>query len=351
MFKKTLLIAISAFLMIGLVSMGAAAQSTVHMQIASSDNPYINVGQERIPYITYAQLKVFANVAGELSGGRITVEVFGSGVLGDDRTVIEQMQANIIQGVTTNDGVLNNWYPPIQVFSLPFVIDNELVAYEVLDGPFGQKMVEDMAAATGLRLITLGCNSGFRMFANNVRPLVTPDDFAGLRIRTQQIPAQMELVSGQGASPTAVAWSEVYTALQTGVVDGAELPVVASLNQNLQEVIQYITLGKHLYGPVFLVVSEQWYQNLDPELQTAIRLAGEAATYASRGFSAYSTSSVVDYFRTQGIEVTVLNAEEREVLKENSLPAVRSWLVETIGEEWILEFEEAVEEARASLGL
>ncbi|HKL13753.1 MAG TPA: TRAP transporter substrate-binding protein DctP [Halanaerobiales bacterium] len=347
---KKLIFTLSFILLITMLFSGSLlAQDQIVMKMAIGDSKYINVGDETIPFITYAQMSVFKNVVEQLSNGQISAEIYAGGTLGDDRTVLEQLKKGVIHGVATNEGVLPNWYKPIQVVALPYVLNNELVAWKVFDGEFGQKMFDDMAEKTDFRVISVGSNGGFRMFANNVRPLRKPEDFEGLKIRTQQIPAQMELVKGQGASPTAVSWPEVYSALQTGVVDGAELPVVGAVAQNHHEVVDYITLDKHLFSPMFIVINETWYRDLDPELQRAVKVAGEMAGTASRGMSQYSLSKVVSFFRDQGIEVTTLTEEEREVLKENSYSKVRDWLEERVDEEWITGFEQAVAEAQSEI--
>lgn len=346
MFKKaklTLSIFIMVLMIFGIFSTVQAEEIT--MKIAMGDSTHINVGDERLPFITYAQLTAFGNAVNELSNGDITIDIYTSGALGSDREALEQLNQQIIHGVSTNEGVLPNWYDPIQVLALPYIFEDETVAWDVLDGPFGEKMFDDMAEKSNYRVISVGSNGGYRMFANNERPLEKPSDFEGLKIRTQEIPAQMELVEGQGALPTSVSWPEVYNALQTGVVDGAELPLVGAVAQSHQEVIDYVTIDKHLYSPMFLVINEEWYRSLSEEHQAAVKKAGRIAGTTSRGFSLYSASKVVEYFKDEGIEVSVLSNEQREALKENSYSKVREWLVDEVGESWVSEFEEAVENA------
>lgn len=346
MFKKTKLTLSMMIIFFIIVGMFSAVQAQeIIMKLAMGDSSHINVGDERLPFITYAQLTAFGNAVNELSNGEIAVDIYTNGALGSDREALEQLNQQIIHGVATNEGVLPNWYNPIQVLALPYIFEDETIAWDVLDGPFGQKMFDDMAEKSNYRVISVGSNGGYRMFANNERPLEEPADFEGLKIRTQEIPAQMELVEGQGALATSVSWPEVYNALQTGVVDGAELPLVGAVAQSHQEVIDYVTIDKHLYSPMFIVINEEWYRSLSEENQEAIRKAGRIAGTTSRGFSLYSASKVVEFFKDEGIEVSVLSTEQREALKDNSYSKVREWLVDEVGETWVTDFEEAVEEA------
>lgn len=346
MLKKTsLLILVFVFLAVFLGTNFVQAEQ-ITMQMAIGEPSHINIGDEELPFITYAMMRTFGDVAGELTDGQIEVDIFTDGALGSDREALEQLNQGLIHGVATNEGVLPNWYEPIQVLALPFMFDNQAVAWEVLEGEFMNEMYDDMAEKENYRIISIGSNGGFRMIGNNVRPLRTPEDFEGLNIRTQEIPAQMELVEGQGASATSVSWPEVYNALQTGVVDGAELPVVGAVAQSHHEVLDYVTISKHLYSPMFIVINEEWYQDLEPDHREAIRIAGKVAGTVGRGMSEYSVGRVIEMFEEEDIEVSILSAEEREVLRENSFEPVREWLANEIDEEWIIGFEEAVEEAR-----
>ena len=155
-------------------------------------------------------------------------------------------------------------------------------ALEVFRGEFGQKLFEDMRKQTGIRVIGIWDNGGFRNFTNNKREIRTPDDMKGLSIRTMDNPAHMELVRALGAKPTPISWAELYTALQTGVVDGEENSIPTFLLGSLQEVQKYMIMDGHVYSQLHLFVNDKWFNGLPKEYQEIILRGGEEAGYAGQ---------------------------------------------------------------------
>lgn len=331
-----------------LTSSFATAQEYM-VRLPNVDPPIAHVGDLSYPNHSYAMMRTFKDALEGLSGGRIAVELYPSGTLGDLRDNLEAVQAGILEAATPNEATISGFYPKIQLTTIPYIFSNAVVAWDVLDGPWGQAMVDDMAATTGLRAVSIGENAGFRIWANNVRALETPEDMSGLKIRTMEITAHQEMVSSLGASPTAIPWLETYGALQTGVVDGAELPIIGTLQQNLQEVLKYATLDQHVYSLVFIVVNEQWYQNLPPELQQAVNIAGRQAAVAGRGVSQTLVGDVLNEFRDRGVEITVASPEQVTVFRETAQPPVLNWMSGQFGQDEVDGFLAAVSEAEAAL--
>src|SRR5690606_15638957 len=145
------------------------------------------------------------------------VELYPYGSLGDAASNLEQMLTGTLQGGTPADGALAPFYADIQVFSIPYLFDSAITAYDVLDGEFGQKLSNDMAEKAGLRFIASYDNGGYRNFSNSKRVIKSAQDMQGMKIRTMSIPVHMEIVKALGGSPTPIAFLELYSALQTGV--------------------------------------------------------------------------------------------------------------------------------------
>lgn len=344
MFKQTLG-ALAAVTMIS--SMAMAQEFTI--RLPNVDPPLAHVGDLTYPNHTFAMMRTFKDSLEGLSGGRIKVELYPSGTLGDLRENLESVQAGVLEGATPNEGTVSGFYPKIQLTTLPYVFSNAAVAWDVLDGPWGQAMLEDMAATTGLRAVAVGENAGFRIWANNVRAVNAPEDMKGLKIRTMEITAHQEMVSSLGALPTAIPWLEVYGALQTGVVDGAELPIIGTLQQNLQEVLKYATLDQHVYSLVFIMVNEQWFQKLPPELRDAVMIAGRQAAIAGRGVSQTLVGDVLEEFRKKGVEINTSTPEQIAIFRAASQPSVLKWMVGQFGQEEVDSFLAAVAEAEAGV--
>jgi tripartite ATP-independent transporter DctP family solute receptor len=239
------------------------------------------------------------------------------------------MLSGSLQGGTPADGALAPFYANIQVLSIPYLFDSALTAYDVLDGEFGQKLFDDMAAKSGLRVIASYDNGGYRNFSNSKRPIKTAADMKGLKIRTMDIPVHMEIVKALGASPTPIAFLELYSALQTSVVDGQENSAITMLGASLDEVQKYVTLDGHLLGMAFLTMSEKWFQTLSPEDQEACLKAGREASTAARGTVRYGESLAIETLKKSGVEVYTPTAEEMETFKIAQEPAI-NWLKSNI---------------------
>lgn len=344
MMRKTIA-GLAALLLMGSTAMAQEFK----IRLPNVDPPLSTVGELKYPNHTYAMMRTFKDALEGLSAGRIAVELYPSGTLGDLRENLEAVQAGVLEAATPNEGTVSGFFPKIQLTTVPYVFPNAVVAWDVLDGPWGQQLLAEMAEKTGLRAVAVGENAGFRIWANNVRPVATPEDMKGLKIRTMEITAHQEMVSSLGALPTAIPWLEVYGALQTGVVDGAELPIIGTLQQNLQEVLKYATIDQHVYSLVFIMVNEKWYQNLPPELREAVTIAGRQAAVAGRGVSQTLVGDVIAEFRKRGVQITTASPEQVAMLRDTAQPKVLEWMVGQFGQEEVDRFKAAVKDATDAL--
>jgi tripartite ATP-independent transporter DctP family solute receptor len=330
---------------------GTTNAAEFKLRVTNPDAPYVTVGGLKYPYYVYGMMTSFANTVEQLSKGRIEASVYPNGTLGDLRENMESVRIGVLEATTPSEGPVSIWYPDIQVISVPYIFKNTAVAWEVMDGDFGKKLFAGMQEK-GFRAVGIGENGGFRIWGNNIRPIEKPADMKGMKIRTMQIPAHQEMVRSLGASATAVPWMEVYTALQTGVVDGAELPTVGSLQQNLHEVLKYITVDSHVYSLSLIVVSEKWFQKLPVDLQTAVTIAGRVATVTSRGLVQTAVNDVLKYYEDEaGIKVSYVAGAAQEEFRKLAQPGVIKWMREQVGDELVDEFLQAVKDAEKKLGL
>ena len=208
-----------------------------------------------------ADAMAFKEYVESRSGGRIKVEIYPACQLGSEREMLEGVKIGNIEMANTSEGSVAGFYPEILATAIPYAFKNRRVAWEVMDGSYGQNLAADMLKKTGLRCLDINDN-GYRNFTNNVRPVHTPADLKGLKIRTMENPAHMKMVNAMGAIATPIAWAEVYTALQLGTVDGQENPVSLIVAKRFYEVQKYCTLDGHIFSIDFTWINDKFYQSV-----------------------------------------------------------------------------------------
>lgn len=300
----------------------SAADESKTIKLAFTDAPMLTIGDIQIYHPSYAAMLAFKGALEKSTRGEYGVELYPNGVLGDAASTMEQMLTGTITGSTPADGALSAFAPDIQVFSIPYLFDTPTIAYDVLDGSFGQQLFEKIASETGFRIVASYDNGGYRNFTNSEHEIKSAADMEGLNIRVQDSPVYLKLVESLGASATPVAFLELYSALQTGVVQGQENSCVTTLGASLNEVQPYCTLDGHLLGLAFLVVSDSWYQGLDADTQKLVDEAGEEASIAARGICRYAEALAVDTMKEKGVQVYTPTTEELESFKVAQEPVM-----------------------------
>ncbi len=297
------------------------------------------------PYWTFTE--VFDNVLQTQSGGRYKLEVYPNGQLGDLESLAEQNSIGLVDMVGgLNAGHLAAYYPPAQILEMPYTFPTTEVARKVLnEGPFGKKLSDMIAEGSGVRVLSY-LTGAFRNFSNSVRPVRTPEDMKGLKIRTQTVPLHMEMVKALGASPTPIAWAELYSALQTGVVDGQENAPYTMLLTNLQEVQKYYTLDHHLINMPLITINDDFYQGLSAEDKAIFDNAAAKATFAMLGIIAAKESQDLKVIRDAGVEIYQPTPEEFQKFVDATKKPIRAFMEEKVGAELVDELEAAVKEAQ-----
>jgi len=267
--------------------------------------------------ITQALYK-FAEWVDEKTNGSVKVEIYPDGVLGGDRDVLEGLQLGTIEGTSLSTGLVAAHVPEFNVFDLPFLFENEQRAWAVLDGPIGQEML-DKLPDVGL----IGLNyweNGFRHLTNSVRPVRTPDDVKGLKIRTLENQLHVDAWKTLGALPTPMAYNELYTALQQQVVDGQENPPGNITTAKFYEVQDYLTLTGHIYNAQPLLVSKIFWDKLTPQEQQALREAADQARDLQRELNAKENEESLNFLREQGMNIIELTPQEKKAFQDALAP-------------------------------
>ena len=219
----------------------------------------------------------FKEIVEERSGGAITVQIFHSASLGNETEILQQVQMNTIQMAIVTGGPFDTFDPIVRVVNYPFLFKNNEQADEILDGPLGAEILQSLESS-GFKGLCFSEN-GFRNLTNSKRPVGSPDDIRGLKIRVMASAIHKAIWQTLGANPTPMPWP-IYTELEQGVIDGQENPLWVMEVYKFYEIQKHMTLSRHVYSFHIDVASQAWWQTLDKKTQDMIRTAMcEAAVY------------------------------------------------------------------------
>lgn len=233
--------------------------------------------------------------------GRVEVSLFPNRQLGDDKEILEGLQFGTIDlGIITN-AVVANLEPTYQLIDLPFLFGSAEQAHQLLDGPIGQELADNLRKSN---VVSLGAaEGGFRNMINNTRPIRVPEDVEGVKYRTMQNPVFIEMFSALGGSPVPMAWGEVYTAMQQGTVDGLEIPTSVVNSNNYAEITKYLSFTRHTYSAIHLLMSERSFERLPADVQKAVIAASSAAIAKQRETVSAAEAEVVQMLLDKGMEI------------------------------------------------
>ncbi len=230
-------------------------------------------------YPTVQGLKFMASYIEAATDGRIKMDVYAGGQLGDERSTIEQVQLGVIDIVRTSTSPVGEFYAPMGVYSLPYIFRDEVHMWKVVMGPIGRELLDGLQQANLMGLAYY--DSGSRNFytTESAGPIKSVADLKGMRIRTQQSEVVLDMMQALGAEPVPMAFGEVYSSLQTGVIDGAEnnFPSYGPFGVRHYEVAPYFTLDGHARVPEVVMISKATWDKLAPSDQEIVREAALAS--------------------------------------------------------------------------
>lgn len=274
----------------------ASAATSLKMAYALSVDSHYGVGA-----------KAFNEAIEKSSNGEYTIEQFPNSALGGEREVIEGLQLGTIDLAIVSTGATLNFVPATGVFDIPFLFRDLAHARTVLDGDIGKQMLEEFPKR-GLVALAWG-EQGFRQLTNSVRPVNTPEDAKGLKIRTTENPIHIAAFREIGILATPMAWPEVATALQQGTIDGQENPMSVIVSAKLPQLQKYLSLTAHVYGPALVLMSPAAYNGMSDELKDAFKQAGVVAAHAMRDYVDEVEQSGIEQVKQEGMEVNTVDHE------------------------------------------
>jgi tripartite ATP-independent transporter DctP family solute receptor len=265
-------------------------------------------------------MQLFKRYVEEKTNGGVQVALYYNSQLGGERESVEQVKSGSLEMATASAGPLTTFNSKFMVLDIPFAFDSYEIAWGVLDGPMGQKLLES-SEGLGLRGLAY-LENGFRHVTNNVRMVNGPDDLKGIKIRTMEAPMHMENFKALGANPTPVPWTELYLTMQQKVVDGQENPLANIWEVKMFEVQKYTSLTGHIYDPMPLVVNLAWFNKLPREHQAAIEKGALLAQNYSRFVNKDREDKIAAKLTAKGMKVNDVSAEGKEKMRLKSQAAV-----------------------------
>ncbi|NQZ32573.1 MAG: DctP family TRAP transporter solute-binding subunit [Oceanospirillaceae bacterium] len=326
--KLTVVSVLSASLLV--TSMQAAAQKTIRF---GHDNK-----ADVMENPAHAFAGVFKNIVESATNGEIKVQIYPSNQLGSAKEHVQQVKDGIIQATLTSTGALSSYYPRIGVLDLAFAFNHNAATYDVFDGEFGATLAKDInKSVDGVKVLGFPDTGGFFSITNSVRAINTLEDFKGIRIRTMTLPSHQKIIQALGGEAYPLAWGEVYSSLQTGVIDGQMNPIPTVSFAKFNEVQEYLTLTNHLFAPYTFMLNDKFYESLTEQEQQIIRYATHSGIIASRGIA-----RAIEASEDRGLaglakkmKVNSISAKERSRFKAAAEPAILSHVKETLGAEGV----------------
>ena len=287
---KSLLQAVAVTAAMGLAST-AQAQTVLKFGYAVAKDSHYGVG-----------VGVFCAEMEKGTQGRYKCQEFPSGSLGGEREMIEAVQLGTLDLVNTSSGPLGNFVPEVKIFDIPFLFRDYDHARKVLDGKIGQDILKKFQSK-GLVGLTWGEN-GFRHMTNSKHEIKSPADAAGLKMRTMENKVHMEGYKAFGILPTPMAFTELFTALQQGTVDGQENPIPVILAAKFSQVQKFLSLTGHVYSPAAIITNPGVFNKLSSADKDAFMKAAKASTDAERKRVNADEARGIELLRKEGVKVT-----------------------------------------------
>jgi len=276
--------------------------------------------------IAYLGMKRFSEIVEEKTGDNVDVKLFHSSALGDQVSSIESMQAGTLD-IATVETPITTVDPALGATALPYIFTGRDHVAAALNGEAG-KWIEERLAEKGLRVLGF-MEGGFRQITNNVRPIVTPADLEGVKMRTPSSKLRIKIFNSYGANASPLPFKELYTALQSGVFDGQENPVIWAKVTKFYEVQKYLSLTNHLYTVTYLLMSEDKFQQLDADTKAIFKEAGTAAAAYTAEVGKKADSEIVSFLEEEGMEV---NKADTDAFVKASKPIWNEWAEESGGD-------------------
>src|SRR5690606_27738099 len=261
----------------------------------------------------------------EKSDGKIKVTIYNSAQLGNEVQQVGATQGGLQDFFLISSSPLTSIVPHLQVLDFPGLLTSKKIAYALLDGSIGREMLKEFEKR---KLVGLEYwENGFRQFTNNVRPINDINDFNGLKVRVIQNPIYLDMFQALGTHAVAMPFAELYTALETKVVDGQDNTIATDHMSNFYEVQKYLTITNHVFNPMMLVGSKKLWDGMSDEEREIIQSAATEAGKFQRELADSVEKQQILEMEKQGLKVNYFTDEQTERMKEKMSPVDRKSVV------------------------
>lgn len=324
---------------VAVVALGATAAEAqkvlkyAHFQPAKDDQP------------KHVAALAFKDHVEKATNSSIKVEIYPAGQFGKDQPTMEGLKLGTLELAVAHDGAIATVYKPIGVLGIPFLYDNHEHAWRVYDSAWLKEFSDDLVKKTGIRMLGLADN-GVRHFTNSARPIKSPADMKGLKIRIQPSPVFQTLVESLGASASAIPWADLPTALQQKVVDGQENGVTNILAASLYQHQKHITLDGHVWSIHAYLINDRFYQGLTEAERKAVDEGAQKAIAIHRKMTSDQDKNAKAILEKVGMQVTELSPAEVAEFRKLAQPPVKEWAEKEIGKNYVDSLFKAIESTR-----
>ncbi len=337
---------LAALAMAGIMVLSLAACGSDNSAPAESDEVYTITwahSSSTNDRLALATEKMAAELE-EASGGRLIIEHYPASQMGAERETLEGITLGTVDCAVISSGVVANFSDDMFITCMPYLIDNYELGWEVYDGEFGKMLGANTEADAGWKWLGW-CDNSLRMFSNSKKEIQTPADMKGLKIRTQENPLHMQIVNSLGASATPIAFSELYTALQQGTVDGQENGIALTYSMGFNEIVKYMTYLPHIYDPYIVVMSQDAWNRLPADLQALMEEYGAKYCEYEREFNKQNEEDYLAEMEKEGLQVYYPTEEQKQMFID-ATANVEASVREKVGDDLVDAFKDAVAEAQ-----
>jgi tripartite ATP-independent transporter DctP family solute receptor len=298
---------VAFFLVISFLALGASS--------ASAEKLILKFGHVGNPGSLFeASVNEFARVANERLGDRAEVQTFGSSQLGKDNELLQKLKLGQVTFALPSS-VMSSVADEFGVFEMPYIVKSR-EHMKAIQAEIGESVLNAAAERNGYKILSYFEN-GFRHITNNTRPINVPADLEGIKLRTPKGEWRVKMFQLYGANPTPMAFSEVFTALKTGVIDGQENPYAQIWSAKFQEVQKYLSVTGHVYTPAYILVSAKNFAKLPDDVQSDLMAAAAESQDAVYKMAAELETELLENLKAAGVEV---NEADKDAFIEASAP-------------------------------
>ena len=310
--KRLILKTLAAAVALAAVGMAQAQEKTIKFASQNPKGHPITLGMEK-----------FAEIVNAKSAGKIKVNVFPGGTLGNDQANVSALQGGTLEMVSMNSGILASQVKDFAVFDFPFMFANTKEADAVVDGPFGKKMHAKLEekGIVGLAYYELG----FRNITNSKRAITKVEDLAGLKLRVIPNPINVDWVKALDANPTPLPFPEVYAALEQKAIDGQENPLTVIAANKFFEVQKFVTLTNHQYNPQSVMISKKFWDTLSAAEKAMVQDAAQESAKYQREQARNAVAAALDTMKKGGMTVSEFSPAEQTKLVQKMTPVITKY--------------------------